>query len=83
VTSATGRAHARRIHKNDALGDGFVGRAKAVGRIDDHNFAVQRLDAVAAKQFGSIVMAGRSAISTPAPISNTTVLPMQVSMPVL
>jgi len=81
---AAGRAHARRIHKYDALGDGFVGCAKAVGRFDDYNFAVQRLDAVAAKQFGVHRHGGALAMSTrTAPISNTTVLPMQVSLPVL
>ena len=47
-----GRAHARRIYKDDALGDGFVGRAKAIGRFDDHNLAVQWLDTVATEQFG-------------------------------
>jgi hypothetical protein len=77
-------AHTWRVHKDDALGYGFIGRAKTVGRFDDHNFAVQWLDAVAAKQFGIYGHGGALGDKHAHGADfQHTVFPMHVSIPVL
>ena len=57
---AAGRADARRIHKYDALGDGFVGRAKAVGDLTTTILQYNGSTPWLRNSSGSTVMAGRS-----------------------
>src|SRR4030095_4301678 len=52
-------ADAGRIHHKDGLGDRLIGGTESVGRLHDHNLAVKRFDAMAAKEF-RIYRHGRS-----------------------